>query len=105
MKSKLIIIVLVLSMFSSCKKTEVSGIVYSKHNIPVSNVEIKVYYKLGSVTNTEGTATTTDNNGHYYLNFKTKRERSYTVSCECDSGKVWEPVEEKHLNSIDLHLK
>lgn len=104
MKTKFLIIILALFLFSSCKKTEVSGIVYSKHNIPISNVEVKVYYTLGSVNNPEGTITTTDNNGHYYLDFKTKRERSYTVRCECDSGKVWEPVKEKHSNSIDLHL-
>jgi hypothetical protein len=46
MKSKLIIIILVLSIFSSCKKKEVKGIFYTKHNIAVPNASVVLYNHL-----------------------------------------------------------
>ena len=52
----------------------------------------------------EGSVSITDGGGHYNLTFKSKSGRAYTVRCECDSGKAWEPVNEKLANSIDLHL-
>lgn len=91
-------------VFYSCKKTDVSGVVYSKHNIPVSNADVKIYWSIGGDTKTEGTVCSTDNLGRYSISFKSKRGRAYTVSCECDSGKKWEPVKEKTTNVIDLYL-
>ncbi len=104
MKSKFIIISLALSIFSSCKKTDVSGVVYSKHNVAISGVEVKVYYSIGSAREPEGSVSITDDGGHYNLTFKSKSGRAYTVRCESDSGKAWEPIKEKHVNIIDLHL-
>jgi len=105
MTSKAVYIVLILFLFSSCKKTEVAGIVYSKHNIPVSNVDVKIFWSIGGDTKPEGSVYTTDNQGRYSLSFKSKRGRAYTVSCESDSGKIWEPIKEKQTNNIDLYLK
>lgn len=102
---KIVNIALLLFFLCSCKKTEVTGIVYSKHNIPVPNVDVKIYWNIGGDTKPEGTISTTDNQGRYNLSFKSKSGRAYTVSCESDSGKIWEPVKEKQTNNIDLYLK
>ena len=107
MKSKLIIIILTLSIFSSCKKTEVSGIVYSKHNIPVSGASVFISYRraASSVDESTGITTTTNINGNYNLSFKSKNKYNYSVNCKSDSGSTWKNVKKKESNLIDLHLR
>ncbi len=107
MKSNFLIVIMVLTIFSSCKKTEVSGIVYSKNNLPISGVVVKVYYTIGSVDNPEGNIATTDGSGHYYMSFRSKSKfgRAYTVKCESDSGKARGIVKLKKSNLIDLYLR
>ena len=103
---KLVFIFLIAFLFS-CKKTEVSGIVYSKNNIPVPGVDVKVYYTIGSIDNPEGKIATTDGSGHYYMSFRSKYKfgKAYTVKCESDSGKARGIVKLKKSNLIDLHFR
>ncbi len=105
MKRNFLLIGLVIFLFCSCKNTDVSGVVYSKHNIPVANVDVKIYWTIGSDTQPEGTHTTTDSEGRYSLSFRSKRNRAYTVSCECDSGSTWEPLNERKVNKVNLYLE
>ncbi|MBK8367112.1 MAG: hypothetical protein IPL10_06755 [Bacteroidetes bacterium] len=50
-----------------------SGIVYSKNNIPLYGQEVKIYYHIGSTEGLEGSNAVTDANGHYYIKFRAKR--------------------------------
>jgi hypothetical protein len=85
----------------------VKGIVYSKHNIPIPNASVLLYNHLdqSNFSKPDKVAVTTDNNGNYYFSFRSKRNYGYTVQCETDSGKAWEPIKEKHVNVIDLYLQ
>lgn len=95
----------IILVFASCKKNEVSGIVYSKNNIPLYGQEVKIYYHIGSTEGLEGSNAVTDANGHYYIKFRAKRDRGYIVKCENDSSNDWSPIKEKQANQIDLYIK
>jgi hypothetical protein len=104
MKKNLKLITLIF-LFASCKKTEVSGYIYSKNNIPLPSQDVKIYFHIGSTEGLEGSSAVTDAKGHYYIKFRSKRDRAYTVKCENDSSNDWQPINEKQTNQIDLYLK
>lgn len=83
MKRNLKLIILIF-LFASCKKTEVSGYVYDKNNIHISGAKINlVTYASSKYAESRSHVATSDGNGHYSFNFKTKRNRYYTVTCIC----------------------
>ena len=93
----------------ACKKTEVSGTVYTKHNIPLTGASIKLYdYVTGASMNTPPAITdaaTTDNSGHYYFSFSSKRKHDYHIICENDSGRYGANIKTSEVNKIDLYLQ
>ena len=100
-----IICLVSLSFFTSCnKKTEVSGRVYSKYNVPVANAEIKMYtYFDSKYAEKISIMASTDEDGYYHFSFKSKRKRYYEISCRGDSDRViGARVEVNKVNNIDL---
>ena len=107
MKTLKLVFIFLITFLFSCKKTEVSGIVYSRHNIPVSGASVYIEYTRAAskINEPEGTTTKSDNNGKFHLSFKSKNKYTYKVRCICDSGNIWENVKKKESNIIDLMLR
>jgi hypothetical protein len=104
---KLIYIFILTSIFiSSCrKKTTVTGVVYSKHNIPVPNVAVESrYYKESNYPEGHASATTTNERGEFKLEFNA-RNLKHDIKCFCDSGYQISYINEGTTNNIDLHLE
>ncbi len=96
---------LMVCLIVSCsKKTEVSGYVYDKNNIHISGAKINlVTYASSKYAESRSHVATSDGNGHYSFNFKTKRNRYYTVTCIGDSGNLaYGSVQAGKINIIDL---
>jgi len=97
-----------LSFLASCnKKTEISGRVYSKYDLPIANAEIKMYtYFDSKYAEKNSTVASTDENGYYHFSFKSKRKRYYDISCHSDSGyAVGARVKVNEANQIDLKFE
>lgn len=91
----------------SCKKTEVSGKVYSKNNTPLPNVVLKLEPWHEQHAEASSEVATTNSEGSYYFSFKAKGgDYSYYISCTTDSGRalVSIPLKDK-TNVIDIHLQ
>ena len=105
----ILIILLTVFLFSCRKKTEVSGIVFSRHNIPMPNVNVGIHrYRESSYP--EGSdyeAAQTNDKGEYRISFRGQRKSRYEVFCNSnrDSGSVYESIRLGETNTIDLHLK
>ena len=104
---KKIIYILLLTTFivAACrKKTEVTGVVYSKKNIPVPNVQVDCrYYKESSYPAGVVTTVTTNDKGEFQIQFKA-RKLKHEIKCFCDSGYATSSIEIGKTNTIDLHL-
>lgn len=103
---KFIKIFLVMLLFNSCKKTEVNGVVYSKHHIPIAGAIVTVNYIMpqSNFDKPEGTVATADNNGNFSLSFKSKRNLTYIIRCKNDSGSGWENIKKKQSNLVEINL-
>ena len=101
----IILSVLTIFSLSSClKKTECSGYVYSKNNIPVSGKNIKLLDRLSSTREENSSiAATTDDSGFYHFSFKTKRNHTYSITTE-DILNGIQPLKESQVNNIDIYL-
>ena len=101
----IILSILTISFLTSClKKTECSGYVYSKNNVPVSGISIKLLDRLSSTKEeSSSVVATTDGSGFYHFTFRTKRNHSYVMTCEndIDGG---HPLNETKTNTIDIRL-
>jgi hypothetical protein len=107
MKPTSYLFILLACLFISCgKKTQVSGTVYSKHNVPVPNVQIAYEEHIdGKALNSYEDVVRTNANGEYAFDLKTNKNYVYYVRCECDSGyKRIEFVKGKS-NDLDLDLE
>lgn len=106
MKLKFILFFLVVVFFCSCKKTEVKGTVYSKHNVPVSGALMSIYEQVTRYSELTKYNTTTDVNGNFYLSFKTKRNYFYILRCQSDSGEDNSySIVNKKVNVADFYLQ
>jgi len=93
-------------LFSCGKKTNISGTIYSKNNIPVPNVDVDVdIYKGSDYPYNTIARVKTDQDGQFKITFHFRNQRGYKLHCHCDSGtaRTW------YLNrgsnqTIDLHL-
>lgn len=109
MNVKLILAIFVICIIASCiKHTNVEGVVYSKHNIPVPNTKINLAkYGMSSypVSKTYNIAVT-DNNGAYHFSFTANKTQKYfyRVQCDNDSGFCASEVTLGQSNKEDLHL-
>lgn len=93
-------------LFTNCsKKTEVSGIVYSKHGAPVPNgTIILAEADNAKAPSIDKTVTTTDNNGYYHFIFKNRLKKQYWVRCQSDSGlALGVPISNNKTNYIILN--
>jgi uncharacterized GH25 family protein len=91
-----------------CKKTEVSGRVYSQHKVPFPNVNIIMsdYNSSEKYPKSSSTVTTTDENGYYYFKFNQKKNHYYRIRCESDSGKSNSfTLKYAKTNQIDLYVE
>jgi hypothetical protein len=105
MKLKLVIITILLSTLFACKKTEVKGTVYSKHNLPVMGASMSIYERVTRYSEPTKYNTITDINGNYYLSFKTKRNYIYILRCQSDSGEDNSySIINKKTNVADFYL-
>ena len=104
---KKIIYILLLTTFivTACrKKTEVTGVVYSKNNIPVPNVQVECrYYKESSYPEGVVSTVTTNSNGEFQIQFKAQKLK-HEIKCFCDSGYATSYIDIGKTNTIDLHL-
>lgn len=93
----------------SCKKTEVSGVVYSVSKIPMANVVVKLNdfndHDSPSSPGIDSNVATTDNNGYYYYSFKAKNNHTYTIFCNTNSGNVGSLLQKDKANNVDIYLK
>jgi hypothetical protein len=105
--NKLIILsVIIISTLTSClKKTECSGYVYSKFNIPVSGKNITLLTEVSDSKREKSTSVvaTTDGSGFYHFSFKTKRNRTYSVTTD-DINYGAQPLNATKVNNIDIYL-
>ncbi len=104
-------IIIIFTLVSCSKTTQVEGTVYSKHNIPVPDAKIVllIYTTASSYATTTKNQTSTDNSGHYSFEFKAntinKRYR-YKIDCNSDSGHANETyIDKATSNHIDFNLK
>ncbi|HRG02463.1 MAG TPA: hypothetical protein PKZ75_15220 [Bacteroidia bacterium] len=103
-KSIILSIIALLSLTSCLKKTECSGYVYSKYNIPVAGKSITLLDRLSSTREERSSVVaTTDNNGYYHFSFKTKRNHTYSITTE-DILNGIQPLKESQVNNIDIYL-
>lgn len=108
MKLNLILALLSICLIIACrnKQTQVKGIVYSKHNIPVPNASIYLEtYKTSSypITSTPDIATT-NNSGFYQFSFDASKRNSYKVKCISDSGTKGVSISKDVVNDININL-
>jgi len=89
------------------KKTDVSGVVYSKNNIPVPNVYVSCEgYGESSYWETKSyDVAKTDNNGFYQFRFTAQKKYRYKVVCDSDSGLGYRGINYGKVNHLDIHLK
>jgi hypothetical protein len=91
-------------MTSCLKKTECSGHVYSKSNVPVSRINITLLErKLSTREDNISVVATTDNNGYYKFSIRTKRNRAYSITTE-DINSVPKQLNPSNVNNIDIYL-
>ena len=107
MKLKFIFVFLLMLFFSSCKKTEVSGTIYSRHGFPVTNADVILRaYGESKVAKSTSNKAKTDNNGNFYFSFTSKKKYYYTVGSNSDSGLTKaEIINSKKVNKIDLYIE
>jgi hypothetical protein len=110
-------ILLTLLLTSCGKKTQVKGVVYSRHNIPVPNVSIDLdaYGSSSDPESSNKAIATTNSNGEYQFEFKGKKVHgkkvSYFAVCNSDSGSFgpdWNNSNAINIgkaNTIYIHLK
>ncbi len=98
---------LVIISFSCGKKTQVSGVVYSKNNIPVPNVNVEYrMYKSSSYPESTLGSVRTNESGEFKFTFWAKKRRGYDLKCFCDSGYNKQSIYKYgEANTIDLHLE
>jgi hypothetical protein len=103
----LIQLLVIIFLFTNCKKTEVAGRVYSKNDVPVAYANIRlIYYYSSKYAEGNNIITTSDENGYYSFKFKPKYHRYYIVVCKEDSGYTnFERVELSKVNHFDLKFK
>ncbi len=104
--NKLIILsIIIISTLTSClKKTECSGYVYSKNNIPVSGINITLLDRLSSTKEkSSSVVATTDNSGFYHFTFRTKRNHTYSVVTD-DINNGAQYLNPANVNNIDIYL-
>ena len=109
MRTTLILTILLTSLLLACgKNTQVKGIVYSKHNIPVPNVSVgwEEYRESNYPEKMTETSTKTNNKGEYVFSFSGGRKKFlYKVRCVCDSGSKNASLDLNKTNNIDLYLE
>jgi hypothetical protein len=102
---KIAIIVLTIFVLTSCtKKTECSGTVYSRYNVPVPGIEVRLLdYLNSSSPSSSSVKTTTDANGHYSFKFRMEKKHQYAINCKSDTGSVNAVyLKYSRTNKIDL---
>jgi hypothetical protein len=105
---KNILYLLIVIFLFGCKKTEVSGRVYSKHKVPFPHVNIIVsdYNSSEKYPKSVSIVTTSDENGYYYFKLNQKKNHYYTTRCESDSGKSNSTtLKYAKTNQIDLYVE
>ena len=94
-------------IFNNCtKKSECSGRVYSKNNIPIPNASVIVCESSSPSDCKDISTDKTYSSGDYHISFKTKNNNSYWIRCECDSGvALGVLINNSKSNSVDLYVK
>ncbi|MBA2611282.1 MAG: carboxypeptidase regulatory-like domain-containing protein [Bacteroidetes bacterium] len=117
MKTKSAITILLTLLLIACgKKTQVKGVVYSKHNIPIPNASIDLYtYSASDYPEVTQTAVATSNsNGEYQFSFRARKTHgfmrvNYHIKCKSDSGNFstysQHPLVSGQTNNIDIYLQ
>lgn len=105
MRKSIILSLITLVSFTSClKKTECSGYVYLKYNVPVAGKSITLLDRLSSTREERSSVVaTTDDNGYYNFSFKTKINHTYFVTTE-DINHGAQPLNAAKINNIDIYL-
>lgn len=106
MNKLILITIIILSTLTSClKKTECSGYVYSKNNIPVSGKNITLLTEMSNSHKEKSSSVVaaTDGSGFYHFSFKTKRNRTYFVTTD-DINHGAQPLNATKVNKIDIYL-
>jgi hypothetical protein len=89
MKTYITMTILAFVLASCSKRTECSGTVYSKYNVPVAGIEVRLLdYLDSSSPGSSSVMTTTDDNGHYSFKFRMKKKHQYAINCKSDTGSV-----------------
>ncbi len=87
MKKTIYLISIIVLIFSCAKKTQVSGRALSRYNYPLNNYNIVLGLRESHSSRIIKQAASTDNNGYFSFNFKAKKNTSYFVQADGDSGK------------------
>ena len=107
MKTRSILFILLTCLFISCgKKTQVKGIVYSKHHVPVPNVQVAYEEHIdGEPLNSYEDVTRTNSSGQYAFELKANKNYDYFVRSQNDSGYKKLPFTKGKTNNLDLDLE
>ena len=95
----------------SCKKrVSFDGYVYSKYNVPLRDVRVRLgIHATSSSYSTYDEYTKTDSTGHFIFDFEPEKRRAFLkIECFCDSGRVnddYDNFREIDGKTIYLHLK
>ena len=83
------LMITLLSFISCGKAVDIKGLVLSKHKIPVPNAVIRLQMFKGSdYPENDFEAGKTDRQGTYTIHTRFRNQRTYKVSCVCDSGQA-----------------
>ena len=106
---KLILGVMIISLWSCTKPVNCSGTVYSQSHKPLSGVTVKFnIYNTASSYPTTYKECITDANGNYYFSEKIRKKTYIKIECRCDSGYAvggWGRGNELNGQRVDLHLE
>jgi hypothetical protein len=97
-------------LITNCQKqTNCNGRVYSRHNVPVSGVTVKLnVFTTASSYPTYYKECTTDVNGYFFFSEKIRKKFAVSLECYCDSGFAsagWGKANEINSKTFDLRLK
>ena len=100
-----IFILTVFSLTSCLKKTECSGHVYSKYNVPVSSKSITLIKQVSDAAKEQSSSVVaiTDNSGYFHFSFHTKINRTYYITAE-DINTANPNLKPANINIIDIYL-
>lgn len=104
---KLFLVLIVTLSITACRKKVMSeGTVYSAHHYPVANVTVTIAeHTTGKDAPLSYVSTGTNDEGKFRFNYKTAKNRYFSIDVNCDSGFCHKAnLSRDQLRNIDLQL-